>query len=557
MKFPALPLLAALFTLSQASAQWQTTTYQLKGGWNAIHLSGDARQNTLENLFPAEVTEVWRWNPNPTQVQFTDSPLIPSAGTPEWSVWKRGDAANSSLSQLTGQASYLVKCSGSASNSYNVPLLQSPRPPSNNWVRSGANLMGFPVAGSGASSPLMSAYFASFPIATAANTRIFKYVGGDLGAANPLQVFSPAAERIDRTKAYWFSADVVGNFYGPVEISLSTQDGISFGRSGSVVSARIRNRTSAAITLNFASSNSEPAPLGQTGISGPVPLTRRSFNGTSLQWQETPIGAGFQEVIAPQSTVEVQLGIDRSAMGAAPADAYFASFLRITDSGSLVDIYLPATASKSSLAGLWVGDVTLGQVSNNATTAGNTPRSFPLRTLLHVADNGTASLLSKVFVGRLAAGAHNLGVCTDESLLDSATLSSAQRLVAAHMPLDRVLNSGSGSVNAGSSLVRTIQVPYNDPTNPFVHQYHPDHDNKSPRGQALPAGVESYNITRTCSFNFTATPPAGSTVTSGWGSNVIGGTYSEVITGLQSNPITLTGTFELRRANELGTLYLP
>ena len=447
MKFlTALPAFALL--ASHASAQWQTTSYSLKGGWNAIHLSGDATYQSLEQLLPASVEEVWRWNPNPTQVQFNESPLLPSAGTPEWSVWKRGQPENSSLSQLTGQASYLVKCSGSSATSHAVTLLQSPLPPTNQWVRSGANLMGFPTAGSGASSPLFSTYFASFPLATAANTRIFKYVGGDLGAANPLQVFSPATERIDRTKAYWFSADVVGNFYGPVEISLSSDRGISFGRTGAVVSARIRNRASAPVTLTFAPANSEAAPAGQTAISGPVPLTRRSFNASTLVWQETPISSAFQETIAPQATVEVLLGIDRAAM-AGTADAYFASFLRVTDSGNLMDIYLPATAAKASLAGLWVGDVSLKQVSNISTAAGNTPREFPLRTLLHVTDNGTASLLSEVYIGRLAAGAHDVGVCTDESLLDGSTLANAQRLVSAHMPLDQVLGGDSGGVNAG------------------------------------------------------------------------------------------------------------
>lgn len=556
MKFFA-ALAAFVLLASHASAQWQTTSYSLKGGWNAIHLSGDAKQKPLEQLLPASVLEVWRWNPNPTQVQFTESPLLPSAGTPEWSVWKRGEPEISSLSQLTGQASYLVKCAGTTAATYSVPILQSPLPPSAQWVRSGANLMGFPTLQNGANFPFFNAYFASFPLATAANTRIFKYTGGDLGAANPTQVFSPATERLDRTKAYWFSADVVGNFYAPIEINLSTNQGIAFGRSGAVVSARIRNRTSAPVTLTFAPTASEAAPSGQTAISGPVPLTRRSFNASTLVWQETPISSAFQVVVAPQATIEVLLGIDRAAMSGAAADAYFASFLRVTDSGNLMDIYLPATASKASLAGLWVGDVSLKMVSNISTTTGNTPREFPLRTLLHVADNGAASLLSEVYIGRLAAGAHDVGVCTDESLLDGSTLASAQRLVSTHLPLDQVLGSGSGGVNAGQALVRTIQIPFDDATNPFVHQYHPDHDNKSPRGAALPAGVESHSITRTCTFNFTASPPAGSTVSSGWGSATIGGTYQEVITGLQRNPITLTGTFELRRANELGTLYTP
>ena len=80
-------LLLALISLcfvTAAQAQWQSTTYTLKGGWNSIYLHGDATHATLDELFTAypEVLEVWRWNPNPTQVQFTTSPLIPSAGTP-------------------------------------------------------------------------------------------------------------------------------------------------------------------------------------------------------------------------------------------------------------------------------------------------------------------------------------------------------------------------------------------------------------------------------------------------------------------------------------------
>lgn len=82
---------------SSTRAQWQTPSYALKGGWNSIYLHGDATHATLDQLFAAnpEVIEVWRWNPNPTQAQFQASPLIPSAGTPEWTKWIRGapDAA--------------------------------------------------------------------------------------------------------------------------------------------------------------------------------------------------------------------------------------------------------------------------------------------------------------------------------------------------------------------------------------------------------------------------------------------------------------------------------
>src|SRR5436190_18921131 len=101
-------LFALLATAGTSRAQWFQTTYALKGGWNAIYLHGDATHAPPDTLFPnsgaaANILEVWRWNAQPNQIQFTESPLIPSAGTPEWTVWKRGLPAQSNLSLITGQ----------------------------------------------------------------------------------------------------------------------------------------------------------------------------------------------------------------------------------------------------------------------------------------------------------------------------------------------------------------------------------------------------------------------------------------------------------------------
>lgn len=1120
--------LASFLTAFTAQAQWKTTTYSLRGGWNAIYLNGDVPQDTLENLLPPGVIEVWRWNTNPTQSQFTKSPLIPSAGTPEWSVWKRGLPLESSLSKLFGQSAYLVRCSGNATDSYSVSLKQSLRMPTSSWVRNGANLLGFPAFKNGSSLPTFANYFATFPAAIASNAKIYKYVGGDLGAGNPLQVFSPNNERLDATQAYWFSAEVAGSFVAPLEISTSNADGIIFGRSGSVVTVRIRNRTATAMTLTFAPEVSEAAPAGQAPVIGAVPMTRRTFNAVTLQWTETAFSSSFTEAIGPQGSLELSFGIYRaaSAMTAAAADALFASFVRVTDSANLMDVRIPATAKKSSLAGLWIGDVSLTNVSNkvsnaaqatasvtggelvglsvvgsggfgytepplvtiapphangnltasavaalsgsgtlssvsvtnpgngyvnapeisisgpppgvNATAmavAGNdvegtvatvtpvitgtnyttapevtiappqesvhaaavagvaggqvtsivvqrvgwfypstpsvtlseppasvtatssasisnatgalsaltvlgggsyypnpptvtfssptritatattevadgsvtsitpqtsggwypssslptvtvaappssvtalgtatrsggkitkvtvtnpggyyttaptvtfsgsggaiavaqvnagkvtgvivvwpgdysstpsvtfsappaavtatanagawseggingytivnpgrgyftpptvtvaappvgsvpvatasvengavtqlaivspgsgyltaptitlsappapvqasvsavvsagrawrynidnpgmgyseapvltidappppvqatasanlsaggvvsytitnpgkgyqwsqfapaplvsiapppapttamatalmnngrvtavnvtnpgtgyvaaptisiapppanlratatatvrngavtgfsidspgsgydtapvvsiepppplsgtsTSKPFVLRTLLHLSDDNVASLLPQVYLGQLAAAPHEVGLCADESGLKQDALAGAQRFSSAHMPLDTVITAGSGSVGVGETLTRTIRIPYNDPTNPFVHAYHPDHDNKDARGAPLPAGVESPDITRECTFVFTASPPAGSSATIGWGSSILGGTYTETITGLHKEPLVLSGIFELRRASEIGTL---
>jgi hypothetical protein len=185
----------------------------------------------------------------------------------------------------------------------------------------------------------------------------------------------------------------------------------------------------------------------------------------------------------------------------------------------------------------------------------STARPFKMRTLLHIADDGpgTTRLLSQVFLGLLTNTPTEVGLCTHESSLKQDAKDTAQRLVAAHMPLDQVIG-GSGTVTIPGALTRTIQIPFNDATNPFVHAFHPDHDNKDARFQPIGAGVESYDITRTCVFTFTAAPPAGSAAAIGWGSRVIGGTYSETISGIHREPIQLDGTFELRLASEDGTL---
>ena len=543
--------LVSLVFVATAQAQWQSTTYTLKGGWNSIYLHGDASYATLDAIFASQtaVQEVWRWNPNPTQVQFTTSPLIPSAGTAEWSTWVRGGSANS-LGQMIGQTAYLVKCSGLSSNSYSVTIPQKVMPPSATWVRNGANLMGFPSKLTG-TYPTMSSYFATFPAAIASNVKIYKYVGGDLGPGNPLQVFSTSSEKLDRNQSYWFDTKVVGSFYAPVEISLSNGSGIDFGRTGSTVTVRLLNRSATVSTVTIAPVVSSNAPTGQEAITGSVPLRRRTFDAATASWTETAISAAFTEVVGPNAAVELTFGIDRTAMTGS-SNAFYASLLRFTDSSNLYDILLPVTARRASLAGLWLGDAVVGGVESK--TAGYigtaTAQTYSLRYIVHVDDAGNARVLSQVFLGLLAGESPQSGICTVESALSVADKASARRIVAAHLPLDRVLDGGTMAL--GGSLSCTISTPFNDPTSPFVHQYHPDHDNKSGT-TALVSGQESYDLSRAVTFNFAATAPEGVSAT-GYGSNVIAGSYTEVLTGLRKDSITVTGTFTLRRVSEIGIL---
>lgn len=506
---------------------------------------------TLFASYP-EILEVWRWNPNPTQVQFTDSPQIPSAGTPEWSVWKR-DGTASTLSQMVGQSAYLVKCSGASTTTYARALVQRALPPAATWVRSGANLLGFPSYLNGTAAPTLNAYFATFPVAVAANTKIYKYAGGDLGPANPVQIFSTSTEKIDRNQAYWFQSAVVGNFYAPIEITPSNPNGLELGRVGDRVAVRLRNRTAATTTLSITPTASVAAPSGQTAIADSVPLTLLNADGTATA---LVVGTPITQVVGPQGTVELSFGVNRAGM---TGSNFYASLLRFTDSGNLLDVSLPVSASPTSMAGLWVGDAQVSAVTSKvaASPGATTPRSFPLRFLLHVDTGGTARLLSLVFMGTLVDAGNPSGLCTREVGLKQDSKASAFRMSVTHLPLDSVVTSGTGSVSLGSTFVRNITVPFNDVTNPFVHTFHPDHDNLDARPDGtrtpLAAGVESYTISRTCTFQFSAAPPAGSSAV-GWGSTVIGGTYSEVLTGLHKEAIAVSGAFTLRRASEIGAI---
>lgn len=536
-------------------AQWKTETYALRGGWNAIYLHGDASHTTPTELFRnyPTVLEVWRWNPNPDQTGFTSSPSDPSATSSEWTIWKRDDADEQQLTGMIGQSAYLVRCSGASTTITNVAIPQRPKPPAATWLVTGANFLGFPAT---TATPVFNSYFASFPVAITTPAKIYKYIGGDLNASNPLQI-APATERLDRNLAYWFEATTVGNFTAPVEYELPGTDGLAFGRTTSALTIGVMNRTTSAITLTFSTQNSETAPTGQTGITGPVPLTRRVFDSATNTYTETAIVGSFTVSIPASGRVDVSFGLDRTQL-TGNSSAHYASLLRVRDSANFSDVYLPVSAQTATTAGLWLGEVSVNSVTS--TVAGSpgstTTRPFPLRVLIHVDASGVARLLSQAYVGTLASAGNLPGVTLRETNLLASAKASALRLVSSQMPLDLAIASTSGTFALGSTLVHGFTVGFNDPTNPFVHQYHPDHDNRNARGAAYTTpGAESYSITRTCKFTFTTEPPDGSSV-SGWGTTIFGGTYTETITGLHRLPLTVGGTFTLRRVSEIAELTL-
>jgi hypothetical protein len=567
MKFFLIPLCALFVTAASVQAQWVDRTYTLLQGWNGVWLAGDASYTTVEELFSEypEVREVWRWNPDPDETAFTTTPSTPSTNSEEWTVWK-SDHTEQGLTQMIGNSAYLIRCNSDTT----VKINQLAIPPAATWLISGANFLGFPAV---SGTPTMSSYFASFPSASttvlAPGAQIYKYPGGELSNddpnKNPLLV-SAGAERMDPNKAYWFQIPTVGNFTAPVEYELPSTSGLAFGRSLTAITAGVTNRSTSSMTLTVSVELSAVAPANQTFVTGPVPLTRRIFNSSTNSYTETAITAPFTVTVPASGRLNLDFGVSRAGM--TDSSPYYASILRIKDAGNLTDVQLPVSAQAATTAGLWYAQVKVTNVQNaqNPSSGSTTSQPFPLVFLMHMDSDNIGRLLSQAFVGKLTADGNPQGIALEESGILGYTQSDVkpQRYVAPQLPLTpRFYQAVSGTFATDSTAQWSIPVYFDDPTNPFVHTYHPDHDNLGTDFKTkLKSGDESYTVNRTCSFTFTSSPPDGSTI-SGWGTTVLGGTYAETLTGLGgTNPtttagsksLTVSGTFAMRRITEISEI---
>ena len=593
---PSMALLLLLLALP-ARAQWLTQGLPLKAGWNAVYLHVDASHQTLPELLALQpgnpIEEVWMWAPPVSTVQFVTSPQEPVGTSQQWRFWN-GVTGEGSLARLVGNAAYLVRvAAGSAPFQWNVK--GRPVAPSYEWTTTGLNFLGFPTPeGPGPTWEALLEYAPDLRL----QSDIFEYMGGDLGAGNPARLFG-GRSKVPRGKAFWIRAGTRYNrFFAPYEITLSGKSGLAFGEGSSSVSFRIRNLTSTNFTLNLGMRASEAVPVGQDAIVGvPTLLLRGALNTTNLTYAFTNLPVGTPRSIAlaaygkPGSDVEVVLGLNRSAMTGSEGGQY-AAILRMTDSLGLSQVDLPVSASVSATSGLWVGDVAVQRVENylpaidklvnlaapvaagvvpqgTATIAqpSNVPKDYSLRLIVHNPDaGGNAVLLQRVFFG--FDGASNAVLSTSASALDPSRIAQARRLSVTHLPWTQS-NTGwafDSRIGASTNLTVTVNVGFDDhASNPFLHTYHPDHDNLDPTfKQQLPQGMESFSIQRQITLRIE--PPQGGLFDIASARQRVSGTYLERIRvqGLaraggatDTREFVVSGTFNLNRVSKVASLTPP
>ncbi len=587
----ALALAWLLGGSSASQAQWLTQSILIEPGWTAIYLHVDASYQSLDQLVGADlsnpISEIWLWQPAPT-VQFVTSPQNPTTANSQWLNWGRlGLGGNNTLGALVPNAAYLVH--SAATSNYVWRLRGKPAAPQYSWTTAGLNFLDFPTVPT--NPPNFDAFLALAP-ALQSTAEIYLYPGGDLGPNNPVRLFAYHTTPVTRGQAMWIrSGTLFNNYFGPFQVVVSSSSGVSFGDSLSQYSLRLRNVTPTNVTVTLRLFASEAPPTGQPPIAGVPPLVLRgALNTSNLTYGLAPLPLGGSQAwtLPPMgqggSDIEVVVGLNRYALPSNPG-ALFAGILQFTDSFGFTEVDVPVSAQAASSAGLWIGRASVTQVqnylkiyardTNNSlvvasngqyvvtgvnTNLGPVASPFPLRLIVH--NNGTnAVLLQRVYYG--LDPYTNLVLATGESALDPSHLDSARRISATHLPWSAANTPWpfSGQLVQGGTLTATADLAYDDQvSNPFLHTYHPDHDNLDATFRTeLAQGYESYRITRQITLQISAPGDDFASLTSA--GLVFSGNYLEtiVLSGLggASRNFDVSGVFSLNRISPIALLTRP
>ncbi len=567
------------------------------------------------------IQEIWQWQPALPTGQFVESPQLPTGGGSQWSSWTRLAGPASALQRLAANGAYLVRIpSNAAPYLWRVkgkPVTPTYRWTLSGLNFVGFPTPSSPAT----AQPFFEAFLAPAPeLQQNAEIYAYQGGDlGATNPARVL-TFRTTRVRRDQAY-WVRSGEGYNRYFGPFQIVDPGSEGIRFGDTRGQARVRLRNVVNDSLTVTLRQIASEPSPAGQSTVGGtPRLLVRGTINTTNLtygytvldsqpqQWNLAPAGQ-------PGSEVEVVLGLDRSALGGNPGDLS-AAVLRFTDSLGLSQVDLGVSAVKASNAGLWVGGANVNSVShyitpyakatNQAdftallarlqlaqgangyryewdpntgrvlvfggpqqktgsylvdgpikTDAGTVARPFPLRLIVHN-DGTTTRLLQKVFHG-LDAGS-NAVLATRENLLLASQLDQARRISAVHLPTSaaNLPWTFSGAIAPNATLTAIVPLAYDDQSsNPFLHTYHPDHDNLDAQfTTTLARGLESYGVNRQIALTFAAPENNFDALTGS--AQELGGRYAETVTvqarGSQTRQYNLLGSFSLKRISDIATL---
>ena len=607
-------LLASLvgWTAGPTWAQWSSQTIALKPGWNAVFLEIQPEPRDCATIFAnLPVESVWYFNRRFEAIQFIDDPnqLLPNQ--PDWLTYLPPTdplGRTSKLFVIEGGKPYLIKLSAHANPVEwairGRVVLSRPK-----WLADSYNFVGFPlIAGA---TPTLQVYFAGAK--ALANGSIYR-----LGAqGNWTKVADPAATPMLRGEAFWIQTSGSCDYPGTFGVETDWRAGLDFGTVLTEQTLRVRNYSGNAATITLQPVTSDQPSSSYPTLAGPVPLSYWVTDGNGVpSW--VPLSAPISQTLGAGGVWELRLAVRRRDMASfsptAGVEAQYQSVLQVSDGRTRLLVPVtsegPSTSriglttvsrfgvsasqsGSSSRAGLWIGTAMINAVNQpSASSAPAIPQptasTFQFRILVHLDAQGQARLLQKVmqrWADGTTEGASDVPgaqrvvtpgravLLTDETLAKGykgASLrdgeSTGRRISSPAFsfpsPIDMTASNNKPFGTAGAVYKAQIQIGYSDALNPFLHRYHPDHDNLNDRGGLLPVQdndvgpytTESSSIRRGIELQFTDEDPNAMTTLAGWGDTRIGGAYKETITGLHKDPLIATGTFQLFKASATAVL---
>jgi hypothetical protein len=551
-----------------------TQTLSLNPGWNAVYLEVEPLSNSPAVVFKAlpSGSSVWAWTGKDDSVQFIQDPSETPVTAPKWLAIFTS-AAESSLNNMfaiTANSAYLIHVAGTSSRTINVEGRPTIR--HKGWVPDSFNLTGFGFAGS---PPTFAAFFA--PSNSHKNQAIYR-LNNTTGAWEIVN--NPATTTMRSGEAFWIYCQSGSDYQGPLTVEADGSDGLDFGVGITILS----------LTLNNSSTSDRTVAVSQLSGANPVALAFRTYDATGGKILTNPLSGMSPVTVKAGGSSVVTLAVLRGSFSGAAA-----SVLEFTDTqGSRVRVPVTATSNPiNGYPGLWTGSATLNKVSQLSDSgpapgfasgdAKPTPAPLSLNLILHQDKIGQVRLLKQAVVMFKDQSYNEVGtplskgryvVLTKDSLIPNYSGvtqrdgSKVGRRISAigfdYSPstdvtygtdFDGTALKCSGSISTAIECRPVLEssATATHPTNPFLHRYHPDHDNLASDFRTFSQEVN--RITRTVTLVFDPIPLSNPTnPPPGWGVTMLGGTYTEYISGLAKGPIKLQGNFTISLATDVDLL---
>ena len=305
--------------------------------------------------------------------------------------------------------------------------------------------------------------------------------------------------------------------------------------------------------------------LGQTSFDLPVSAVASDLNGL---WSGVAVVSDVSQIEGGTAVVPVQATASAVVSGGKVTELFLNKSGTFYTSAPTVTISggggTGATATVIALPNGRLQQLTITNGGSGYTSPptvtippptgrpGQVPAPFSIPLLLHRDSTGLSRVIQQVFIATPSTGGT---LATAERLFPSEVKPNG-RMSVASLPTETVRTATSGSLGKSGSVAFEVLLDFDSDSNPFVHRFHPDHDNLDARFEAkLTAGRESLTVKRTITLEFMQSVPG--VTDPAWGSTMLGGTYKEVIEGLRSTPITVTGSFILNRVSEIASILTP